>query len=73
MTQVQTHYAEAFTPTQAGHYQLDLYHLAKLQLHEYAVTDIYGGEYCTYTDAERFYSHRRDSSTGRMASLIWLV
>ena len=27
---------------------------------------------CTVTDAERFFSYRRDGQTGRMASLIWL-
>jgi polyphenol oxidase len=36
------------------------------------VTDIYGGDGCTYTDESRFYSYRRDKVTGRMASLIWL-
>lgn len=28
--------------------------------------------YCTVTDADRFYSFRRDGVTGRMASCIWL-
>ncbi|MCP4044052.1 MAG: multi-copper polyphenol oxidoreductase, partial [Gammaproteobacteria bacterium] len=32
----------------------------------------YGGGSCTFTDATRFYSYRRDGVTGRMASLIWL-
>ncbi|MGL6432561.1 laccase domain-containing protein, partial [Aeromonas caviae] len=36
------------------------------------VTAIYGGEYCTFSDSERFYSYRRDGQTGRMASLVWL-
>lgn len=27
---------------------------------------------CSYADAKRFYSYRRDGETGRMASLIWL-
>ncbi len=33
---------------------------------------ISGGGMCTYTDAARFYSYRRNSQTGRMASVIWL-
>jgi copper oxidase (laccase) domain-containing protein len=27
---------------------------------------------CTYSDPQRFFSHRRDGVTGRMASLIWI-
>ena len=33
---------------------------------------IHGGEFCTVSDAARFYSFRRDGVTGRMASVIWL-
>ena len=50
----------------------NIYHLARLRLAAAGVTHIYGGEYCTYTDAQRFFSYRRDRETGRMASLIWL-
>jgi copper oxidase (laccase) domain-containing protein len=30
-----------------------------------------GGEWCTATDAARFFSHRRDGRSGRMAALLW--
>ncbi|MDX1268711.1 MAG: laccase domain-containing protein, partial [Oceanisphaera sp.] len=50
----------------------NIYHLARLRLAAAGVTHIYGGEHCTYTDAQRFFSYRRDRETGRMASLIWL-
>ncbi len=50
----------------------DLYALARIRLNSYGVTAVYGGDLCTYTDATRFYSYRRDGRTGRMASLIWL-
>lgn len=50
----------------------NIYHLARLRLAAAGVTHIYGGEYCTYNDAQRFFSYRRDRETGRMASLIWL-
>lgn len=62
----------AFTPSPAGRWLADIYHLARLRLQRLGVNHIYGGHWCTYTDAERFYSYRRDGVTGRMASLIWL-
>jgi len=55
-----------------GHYYADLYQLARIQLRGLGVTGIYGGDYCTYADTERFYSYRREGKTGRMASLIWI-
>ncbi len=51
----------------------DLFLLARQRLNTLGVTQIYGGNLCTYTDATRFYSYRRDHVTGRMASLIWLT
>jgi len=54
------------------HFYGDIYALARAELQALGVTAIYGGDYCTYADATRFYSFRRDKVTGRMASLIWL-
>lgn len=56
-----------------GKWLADLYLLAKIRLARAGVIDVFGGGFCTYTDAERFYSYRRDCVTGRMASLIWLA
>jgi YfiH family protein len=50
----------------------DIFLLARQRLALLGVKRVYGGGLCTYTDAERFYSYRRDRVTGRMASLIWL-
>ena len=55
-----------------NYYYADLYQLARIQLHGLGVTRIYGGDFCTYADTERFYSYRRQGQTGRMASLIWI-
>lgn len=55
----------------AGKWLCDLPALARDALRRAGVTQIYGGNFCTYTDTERFYSHRRNPVTGRMAALIW--
>ena len=56
-----------------GYYLADLYQLARIRLKRLGVTAVYGGDFCTVTDAENFYSYRRESVTGRMASLIYLT
>ena len=50
----------------------DIYLLARLRLVRAGVRQIFGGGFCTHTDAERFFSYRRDGATGRIGSLIWL-
>lgn len=52
----------------------NIYKMASHNLNRYGVKNIYGGNYCTYTQNDLFYSFRRDSRvTGRMASLIWIT
>ena len=68
--------ASAFRATRAGHWNLDLYALAKQRLADVGVMSVHGGGLCTMSDPARFYSHRRSTSdgsgrTGRMATLVW--
>ena len=61
----------AFTPTREGHWRVDLYALARRRLAAVGVTAIHGGGLCTISDPRRFYSHRRDQRTGRMATVVF--
>lgn len=66
--------ASAFkpNPVQSGKYWADIYRLATAVLAHAGVHLVYGGGLCTVSDQRRFFSYRRDKTTGRMASLIWL-
>jgi hypothetical protein len=64
--------AIAFHPTDTNHYLADIYLLAKQQLAKLGVTQIFGGDRCTFNEPDTFFSYRRDGETGRMASMIWL-
>ncbi len=63
----------AFRPGANDRWLMDIYALARQRLNAFGVTEIYGGDLCTYSDSERFFSYRRDGVTGRMASVIWLA
>ena len=63
----------AFISTHTDRYLADIYLLARHRLIAQGVTAIYGGENCTFTEKQRFFSFRRDGVTGRMASLIWIA
>ena len=64
--------AEAFKPSVPGKWLADIYLLARQRLNEQGVERIFGGQFCTVRQADRFFSYRRDGQTGRMASMIWL-
>lgn len=59
-----------FEANDRGRWQADLYGIAHRQLGVAGVTAVYGGNFCTYTDARRFFSYRRDGQCGRMATFI---
>ena len=62
----------AFRP-QGEKYFADIYQLARQRLANVGVERVYGGEYCTHSQPEHFFSYRRDRTTGRLASFIWLI
>ena len=64
--------AAAFVPHAPGKWLADIYALARIRLGHAGVAAVYGGGRCTFSEADAFYSYRRDGVTGRMASLIWL-
>ena len=59
-------------PNESGKYLGNLYQIATQRLNKLGITQIYGGEHCTFNEKESFFSYRRDGQTGRMASLIWI-
>lgn len=65
--------SHCFIPGKAsGKYFADIYSLAKQALTEVGVFQVGGGEHCTFTESDKFYSYRREARTGRMASVIWM-
>lgn len=68
--------ATMFRPEKGGKWRADLQGLARLRLSALGVSRIYGNDgspvWCTVGNPARFYSHRRDRVSGRLAACIWL-
>ncbi|WP_348944110.1 peptidoglycan editing factor PgeF [Chitinibacter sp. FCG-7] len=69
---IDTQAEHAFVAQDGDKWLADIYLLAHQRLHTLGITAIYGGDQCTVTQAEAYFSYRRDGQTGRLASLIWL-
>ncbi|MDP3702293.1 MAG: peptidoglycan editing factor PgeF [Hylemonella sp.] len=70
--------ASCFHPAAApGKWLADLPALARLRLTALGIDQVYGNEgsafWCTVTNPSRFFSHRRDRVSGRLAACIWLA
>lgn len=64
--------AVAFVRHKPGKYMADLYALARLRLQSAGVARVFGGGFCTYLEADRFFSYRRQQKSGRMGAFIWM-
>jgi YfiH family protein len=64
-------YEDALTPNRPGHWLLDLYAVARRKLA--GLKSVSGGGFCTYSEPARFFSYRRDGTSGRMGAFIWLT
>jgi polyphenol oxidase len=54
------------------HWLADLSMLARNRLERAGVRQISGGTWCTFEDRSRFFSHRRDGVSGRLAASVWI-
>ena len=65
----------AFAPTRPEHWLADLPALARRRLAAagMAAADVHGGDLCTISDPARFFSHRRDGRSGRIATIAWMA
>ena len=69
--------AACFKALATGKWLCDLQGLARQRLQALGVTQIFGNDgsaaWCTVSNPSRFFSHRRDRVSGRMAACIWLA
>jgi len=63
--------AEAFTVSRDGRWLADLPAIAARQLRDAGVGKFNDSRACS-AEGNRFFSHRRDQRTGRMAAAIWI-
>ena len=62
---------QCFAPGKGDRLFANIYQLAREQLSCAGVQKVSGGQHCTLTEKEIFFSYRRDGVTGRQVSLIW--
>jgi len=65
--------SQAFTAKGDGKFLADLAMIAQIQLEQLGVKQIKVQSECTFLNSDKYYSYRKNATTGRMASLICLL
>lgn len=63
--------ANRFARNERGRWQADLFGLARDRLTACGVSAVHGRRDCTYDQPDRYFSFRRDGSTGRLLSFVY--
>ncbi|HEX7890581.1 MAG TPA: peptidoglycan editing factor PgeF [Ramlibacter sp.] len=69
--------ASFFRSQGEGKFLADLPGLARRRLARLGIAEVHGNDgstaWCTVTNSSRFFSHRRDRVSGRLAAAVWLA
>lgn len=57
----------------AGKHYADLYAIARYILQQHGVTTVLGGDQCSFTQQDEYFSYRREAQTGRMATFVFMA
>jgi YfiH family protein len=60
------------TAEQAGKHYADLYAIAKFILKQHGVEVVSGGDQCSFSQSNEYFSYRRHAKTGRMATFVFM-
>ena len=66
-------FSQAFCKQENGKYLANLHKIASLQLNQLGIKHISTLSECTYSEPEKYYSYRKNPTTGRMATVIALL
>lgn len=66
-------FSKTFLQQYNGKYLANLHQIATLQLNKLGIKQISALPECTYSQPEKYYSYRKNATTGRMATVITLL